>query len=235
MGKTCPEDGVYRDVERPAVAPVAHSVQRRFRALRREASLRGLLVTLTVDEYRDIIAVGACHYCGCELAGLGSGLDRMDPLVGYTPENVVTACASCNKAKLTHDYATWKRIADAFVEKHDRGTMWPVAPRTTTTERRARASEAKAICELAKGVQALALWAAIISAPDGDRSTSFRECDPDALEARRRKRLADEAAAKESAELATDASVLWRKWQRLLPTGAFLWRGEWRVPQSSSD
>lgn len=117
MGKTCPEDGVYRDVERPAVAPVAHSVQRRFRALRREASLRGLLVTL----------------------------------------------------------------------------------------------------------------------PDGDRSTSFRECDPDALEARRRKRLADEAAAKESAELATDASVLWRKWQRLLPTGAFLWRGEWRVPQSSSD
>jgi len=73
------------------------------------ASTRGLTFELSVDEFRDKISK-PCHYCG-NLPGnemksrfnngsyYYNGLDRVDPLIGYIPDNIVTCCWRCNNAK----------------------------------------------------------------------------------------------------------------------------------------
>lgn len=40
-----------------------------------------------------------CRYCGQSLAPVGTGLDRVDSHLGYTPDNVVPCCPDCNRAK----------------------------------------------------------------------------------------------------------------------------------------
>lgn len=78
----------------------------RFRYGKSSAKIRGLRWTLTFIEYVELIGSDECFYCGEELNETGSGLDRIDPALGYTYENVVPCCATCNKIKrelLTHE------------------------------------------------------------------------------------------------------------------------------------
>lgn len=73
----------------------------------RNAKRRGLEWKLSDEEFVQIIR-GACWYCG-EMESMQSdrgyslcsynGIDRLDPALGYTPENCVTACKVCNNAK----------------------------------------------------------------------------------------------------------------------------------------
>ena len=88
---------------------------RRYSRLKTRAKARGLLVTLTFTQYRDLIN-NSCEYCGDVIPEVGYGLDRIDNSLGYTKENSVACCTTCNRAKgsmSTSEFTEWiLRVAD---------------------------------------------------------------------------------------------------------------------------
>lgn len=68
-------------------------------ALRRLAKYRGKSLSLSEQEYRDIVACNSCLYCGGPLPKSGCGLDRIDNSRGYEPGNVVPCCGRCNRIR----------------------------------------------------------------------------------------------------------------------------------------
>lgn len=67
--------------------------------------------TITFEEFKQLIASSECHYCGTTLVynkhsrdwgknlTRAHQLDRKDNLKGYTLDNVVTCCWTCNRLK----------------------------------------------------------------------------------------------------------------------------------------
>lgn len=97
--------------------------------LRKDARLRGHEWHLSLDIVVKLVTAN-CVYCGIEpsspcspLKHLGmsqrsskeatflrNGIDRVDSNKGYTEDNVVSCCETCNKAKLaqsTSEFLTW--------------------------------------------------------------------------------------------------------------------------------
>ena len=97
-----------------------------FRALgaqyRNNARVRGLEWALDSDIVRALFT-GDCYYCGAEPANVYetskrsgpfvyNGIDRKDNAIGYRPENCVSCCRICNRAKLDmpfRDFLIWAR------------------------------------------------------------------------------------------------------------------------------
>ncbi len=73
----------------------------------RSARVRGIELSITRDEYMDIIRSGKCIYCNDDLPQYGGGVDRVDSSLGYVPGNCVPSCGPCNKLKgkdqISHD------------------------------------------------------------------------------------------------------------------------------------
>lgn len=72
---------------------------------RRAISERGLEWTISFEEYCHLISK-PCAYCTGPLPPQGVGLDRKDSEAGYTPDNVVPCCGTCNgikSDKLSHE------------------------------------------------------------------------------------------------------------------------------------
>jgi len=78
-----------------------------YAAIRSRALLKKLPFTLT-SEYVTIHSQLNCFYCDCPPSNRlkrgnhdysYNGFDQIDPGAGYTPENVVTSCWNCNRAK----------------------------------------------------------------------------------------------------------------------------------------
>ena len=77
---------------------------------KRGAERRHLEFSLKEDEFRELTSLN-CHYCGSPPSlvskiedsivspYLYNGLDRVDNLLGYTRNNVVPCCKTCNGAK----------------------------------------------------------------------------------------------------------------------------------------
>ncbi len=96
-------------------------IQSRYRVA---ARIRGVVWELTEAEF-DTLTQQPCIYCGappskvCQPTRNGSftwnGLDRFDNTLGYTSDNTVTCCATCNHAKrdMTFEqFITWvERVA----------------------------------------------------------------------------------------------------------------------------
>lgn len=86
------------------------STRTRFNNLLHGAGKRGIVATLTLEQYAQVIAVGICFYCSRPLPEFGHGVDRKDNSSGYTPENSLPCCAECNEIKrdkLTFDEMVW--------------------------------------------------------------------------------------------------------------------------------
>lgn len=69
------------------------------------AKKRGLSWELSKDQLVELRSK-PCTYCGGDLPKTGSGLDRLDNAKGYTLDNVVSCCTSCNRTRgdrLTHE------------------------------------------------------------------------------------------------------------------------------------
>lgn len=65
---------------------------------------------LTQDEFNNIIT-NNCHYCGISNNDNNkNGIDRKDSTKGYTMDNSISSCSSCNYMKKNYDY-------NKFVEK----------------------------------------------------------------------------------------------------------------------
>lgn len=71
---------------------------------RRNAMVRNIEFKITIEFFWSLIQM-SCTYCGKdpEFRNRGiipiNGVDRADPSMGYTEDNCVTACKSCNKLK----------------------------------------------------------------------------------------------------------------------------------------
>lgn len=75
---------------------------------------------LDLDQVRGLV-VQPCHYCGLEYSNIKktknykegfnyNGIDRVDSIGDYTPDNTVPCCNLCNKAKMAmskQDFISW--------------------------------------------------------------------------------------------------------------------------------
>ena len=64
------------------------------------AKKRNLVFDLTLEQVKSLLD-GICHYCG-ELNSIG--IDRKDSTCGYTTDNTVSCCSTCNFMKSDHPY-----------------------------------------------------------------------------------------------------------------------------------
>jgi hypothetical protein len=109
------------------------SVNSRLDAIKRSAMKRDLPWELEDDTAKSLMT-SACVYCGLlELDVRANGIDRLDSSKGYTIENCVPCCKSCNFMKGTFDPLTFvercRKIAQCAYE-------FPKVPRNTDQKRR---------------------------------------------------------------------------------------------------
>lgn len=114
----------------------------RFERARERARVRRIEWTLTLEQYRALLASGSCSYCGGALPTTGIGLDRLDNHAGYELANVVPCCRWCNG---------WGWRAMGFLTPAEMRAVFRAVPqaqrppvrlaRDRTTSRSGRASE----------------------------------------------------------------------------------------------
>lgn len=73
----------------------------RYHELKRSGKKRNCEVLITMDEYLDFMSVNShCYYCNLDLnTERGASLDRIDNNKGYSLDNVLPCCSSCNATR----------------------------------------------------------------------------------------------------------------------------------------
>jgi hypothetical protein len=74
------------------------SIAEMWRSTQRNAYSRGLLFTITEQEYENLI-IRPCYYCGFYSSSRLNGIDRIDNNKGYIVHNCITCCKMCNMIK----------------------------------------------------------------------------------------------------------------------------------------
>lgn len=69
-----------------------------FNILRAKSAARGLPMDLSFDEYVALTSADCC-YCHGPLPKSGYGLDRKNSSLGYSIENCVPCCKTCNRIR----------------------------------------------------------------------------------------------------------------------------------------
>jgi hypothetical protein len=116
-------NGMYRIQEGLASM---HSLMCSYRF---DAKSRGFSFDLGDDDFRSITKRN-CIYCGCEPSAIHgrsrpnghyvfNGIDRLDSSKGYSIENCVPCCKSCNIAKHTMSYDEFKAwVSKVYFNMH---------------------------------------------------------------------------------------------------------------------
>lgn len=89
-----------------------HFRNKRYDQSRAAALARGLEWGLNKDTYYSLVDDALCDYCAGSLPERQGGLDRVDSSRGYTPDNVVPCCKTCNSAKSSlslEEFRAWVR------------------------------------------------------------------------------------------------------------------------------
>lgn len=74
-------------------------IKYRYNAAKHRAARKNHVFEITESQYTQYLNNG-CYYCGCSLfIENGIGLDRINNSIGYTKENVLPCCGSCNKTR----------------------------------------------------------------------------------------------------------------------------------------
>lgn len=89
-------------------------VERRISQSSYRAKKRGMEYTLQVERAIELLHE-PCAYCG----GEGGGLDRVDSSIGYTPENTVPCCNTCNVMKNDTPKGDWLAHMRKILEHQD--------------------------------------------------------------------------------------------------------------------
>lgn len=113
---------LYTDEQQPAA--------KAWRAAKFRAKRAGVPFTITFEQ---CIAPDECPCCGQVMrrdpGSKGPGhssptLDRLIPDAGYTPDNMVIICATCNRTKNNASYQELYRIADfVYAQLKKRGRI----------------------------------------------------------------------------------------------------------------
>lgn len=95
------------------------SVRNKYSMYKNSAKTRNIEFKLTLDQFDELVH-GLCHYCKSEprvrnFVGKNlkwshrmNGVDRIDSNGDYEMSNCVTACDTCNRAKLDHSLEFFK-------------------------------------------------------------------------------------------------------------------------------
>lgn len=87
-----------------------HSLSHRYKKYERGAKERGLIFTLSLEEF-DNITKQPCFYCGDlpedQFGNKFTGVDRIDSNEGYELDNVIPCCFVCNRMKSDYDLLEW--------------------------------------------------------------------------------------------------------------------------------
>ena len=86
----------------------------RYSTLKNSAKCRKLEFCISIEEL-DSVTRSPCVYCGVvisEVSETGYGLDRKDSSRGYTLDNVVPCCYTCNRIKM--DILTYEEMKVAM-------------------------------------------------------------------------------------------------------------------------
>lgn len=97
---------------KPRNRPKNKFVSKRMSKYKGSAKTRSLDFSLSEQQFSDLI-LGDCHYCG---VAKSNGIDRIDSSVGYLPENSVSCCAPCNRAKSDMSYEDFKKYLKRLVD-----------------------------------------------------------------------------------------------------------------------
>ena len=84
----------HRNKERSRA--LQHTPQRKLSRIKANAKRRGIPFALTFRQVLHLVDA-PCDYCGATVDGMQ--LDRVDSARGYTLDNVVPSCDTCNQAK----------------------------------------------------------------------------------------------------------------------------------------
>lgn len=83
-----------------------HLYESLYRQLRRNSQRTRVKCLLSFDEFLRFTAVHECFYCGTRIkwskflrTGAACNLDRKNPTKGYSKNNCVVSCATCNRMK----------------------------------------------------------------------------------------------------------------------------------------
>lgn len=76
----------------------------RYNRYKRDAITREIDFDLSKEEF-EIFWNKPCSYCGSEIETIG--LDRVNSRLGYSVDNIVSCCKSCNYMKLADDVDIW--------------------------------------------------------------------------------------------------------------------------------
>ena len=101
----------------------AYDLMNRYR---HSAKKRNLTFNLSYDDFYYIIKQD-CHYCGispkqerkhkgCRQSIIYNGIDRLDSNQGYTLNNCLPCCFTCNRAKLNMTYEEYLEYINRLVE-----------------------------------------------------------------------------------------------------------------------
>ena len=99
-------EAANREAYRQRGREYARTTNARYNMLHRQATKRGLEVSITPEEFESLIKC-PCVYCGDMMertSEVGSGLDRIDNNKGYHIDNVNPCCSACNVVR--HDILT---------------------------------------------------------------------------------------------------------------------------------
>lgn len=75
------------------------TVEGKYKTFLDNSSRRKFEVSISLEDYRSLVEDCLCIYCGNKLPEAGSGLDRKDCSIGYTKDNCVPCCITCNRIK----------------------------------------------------------------------------------------------------------------------------------------
>jgi hypothetical protein len=82
----------------------------RYGHSKNKAIRNGIIWDISKDQFIELCKL-PCEYCGSKVVTTGSGLDRKDPNIGYTIDNVVPCCYLCNTMKWNYwSYNEMKEI-----------------------------------------------------------------------------------------------------------------------------
>lgn len=99
-------------------------IDSRYPEYRTNAKRRNLNFNLTSEQFAEIVKQ-PCHYCDSysidrNIKSRGNGVDRKNSEIGYTKENCVPCCATCNFVKNNMNYGDFVQ----YIKKLYNKTKW---------------------------------------------------------------------------------------------------------------
>lgn len=90
----------WRDTHREQERERQKTPKRRYDAAKGRAKYKNKAFSLTYEQYAALIIL-PCHYCDGKLGMVttSTGLDRIDNSKGYSIDNVLPCCTSCNRTR----------------------------------------------------------------------------------------------------------------------------------------